>query len=107
MGAPVMISTAWRGPTVPGEALAGAHFADDLQLAGNVGGADGVSIAHRAGDGRRIAIRGDVFGQHASRRGHEGNLFDGGSGTRATHGADHGFARFGKRQRSHSTILIR
>ncbi len=51
------------------ESFAGAHFADDLQLAGEVDGAHGEAIAHGAGESGDIAVGGHVFGEHTSHGG--------------------------------------
>ena len=48
------------------ENFPGAHFADHLQVAGQIGRADGKSIAGRARKGRIIAVGEDVFGEHAT-----------------------------------------
>ena len=63
MGAPVMISTASPGPTDPSMDFAGANFAFQAQSAWQIGGADRVAVAGRAGEGRIVAIGGDGFGK--------------------------------------------
>ena len=83
------------------EALAGAHLADDLQLAGQVGGTHGITVANRAGHGGDVAVGGDVFGQHASGGRFQAGLFDGGDRARGAYGRENGLAGLGKRQRRH------
>ena len=96
MGAPVMISTAWPAASVPGEALAGAHLADDFELSGQIDGAHRVTVAHTPRQGRGIAVGRGIFGQHAPGRPPQRNLLDGGEGAPAAHVAQNGLASIHK-----------
>ena len=87
-----------------GEALPGAHFADDQQFARQVGGAHSVAVAHGAGERGGVAVGGDVFGQHAAGRGVERDCFRLGGGTRGAHSFEHHGARGVERQ-SHVSIM--
>ena len=53
-------------PTSPAKRFAGANFADDFERAGKIGRPHGEAVADGAGEGGRIAIGGDGFGQHAA-----------------------------------------
>ena len=79
-----------------GESFAGAHFADDLQLARKIDGADGIAVAHGAGEGGRIAVCRDIHGKYASGSFRERDLFRYGTSASLAHGAQHGFAGIGK-----------
>ena len=57
------------------ENFPGANFADQLQHTGQIGGANGVSIAGRAGKRGIISIGHDRFGEHPARAIEDRNLF--------------------------------
>ena len=61
-----MISTAcpWAAFALEALALAGAHLANHGQYTRNVGGANCESVANGAGQRGRIAVGGDIFGEH-------------------------------------------
>ena len=82
---------------LPGEALAGAHLADDFQLSRQIDGAHRIAVAHRARHRRGIAIRRGVRREHAPGGLREGNFLDGGMGAPLAHGAENGFASIHKR----------
>ena len=84
------------------EALAGAHLANDLQLAGQVDGAHGITVANRAGRGRDVAVGCDVFGQQASGGGFQARLFDGWDRARCAYVGEDGLASLVERQSGHS-----
>ena len=88
-----------------GEALAGAHFADDLELSGQIDGAHRVAVADGSRHRGRIAVRGDILREHASGGIGKGNLLDGGLGAPLAHGAENGFASIRKCQRRHASII--
>ena len=67
------------------EALAGADFTDDFQIAGQIDGAHRVSVAHRTCDGGIVAVRRDGLGQDAPGSGFQRDAFGGRHGAR---GAD-------------------
>ncbi len=68
-----MISTRLARLNFPCERFTGANFTDYEQLPGQIGGAHGKAIAHRARERRVVAIRGHRLGEHPAGRFREAN----------------------------------
>ena len=87
--------------------LAGADLSDHLQLAGQVARADCVPIPDGTSDGRRIAVGGDILGEHAAGRLPQLDGLAGWEVARAANLGKHALARLRETQRGHSVILPR
>ncbi len=72
-----MISTAFAGFHGTGKSCAGAHFANHVQFAWQIGRSHGKSIANRSRERRIIAIRGHLFGKHSPGRFQQTHFLDG------------------------------
>ena len=64
-------------PNFAGETLARAYLADDRQIAWQIRSAHSKSIAHRARNGRVIAIGPHLLREHSARGFREAHLLDG------------------------------
>ena len=87
------------------EALARAHFADDFERAGQIDGAHCVAIADGARERRRIAVGGDIFRQHASRRLGKSGPLGGRLRAQSAHHAENGLASFRECHHRHTPII--
>ena len=84
------------GGDFAGEPLAGAHLADDFQLARQIDGAHRVAVADGARQRRGIAVGRDIFRQHAPGGLRKRNLLDGGERPPAAHVPQNGLASIHK-----------
>jgi hypothetical protein len=84
------------GGEPPGETLAGAHFTDDFEAAGEIDRAHGIPITHRPRERGRVSVRLGVAGKNAPGGICQGDLLYGWKGAPVAHGAEYGFASIGK-----------
>ena len=91
------------GGDVAGKTFAGADFADDFELPGQIGGAHRVAVADGARQRGGIAVGGDIFGQHAPGGLEQAEVSStAGACAPRAHRAEHGFASLEKCQRRHT-----